>query len=233
MGLVKRLGDRIERARPTVSGKTMGELADAAEICDEELIRPADRAIFPTGGIVVMRGNLAPEGALVRHTVVSPSGGEFTGPALCFDTQFDALMGILSGKVKSGDVMVIRYQGPRGGPGFSENFKVVLVLDALGLNDVAVITDSRFSGATEGALYAGYISPEAYVGGPLAAVKEGDRVTISVKKRRIDVDLTDEEIRKRLEGFVPPEPRIKSGVLVDWNLTATQFHEGAMLKRKL
>jgi dihydroxy-acid dehydratase len=233
MGLVGRLGDRIDRDRPTVSGKTMGELAAAAVITDEDVIRPVANAIYPTGGIVVMRGNLAPEGALVRHTVVSPAGGEFRGPAVCFDTQVDALMGILSGTVSSGDVMVIRYQGPRGGPGFSENFKVVLILDALGLNDVAVITDSRFSGATEGALYAGYISPEAYVGGPLAAVRNGDRVTISVKKRRIDVELSAEEIARRMEGFVPPEPRIKSGVLVDWNLTATQFHEGAMLKRRL
>jgi dihydroxy-acid dehydratase len=233
MGLLSRLGDRIDRGRPTVSGKTMGELAAAAVIDNDEVIRPVGKAIFPTGGIVVMRGNLAPEGALVRHTVVSPSGGEFTGPAVCFDTQLDALMGILSGTVKSGDVMVIRYQGPRGGPGFSENFKVVLILDALGLNDVAVITDSRFSGATEGALYAGYISPEAYVGGPLAAVRNGDRVTISVKKRRIDVELSADEIARRMEGFIPPEPRIKSGVLVDWNLTATQFHEGAMLKRRL
>jgi dihydroxy-acid dehydratase len=233
MGLMGRIGDRVGSDRPTASGKTIGELSAAAAVLDDEVIRPADRAIFPTGGIVVMRGNLAPEGALVRHTVVSPAGGEFTGPAVCFDTQLDALMGILSGTVKPGDVMVIRYQGPRGGPGFSENFKVVLILDALGLNDVAVITDSRFSGATEGALYAGYISPEAYVGGPLAAVHNGDRVTISVTKRRIDVDLTDDEIKKRLSGFVPPEPRIKTGVLVDWNLTATQFHEGAMLKRRL
>ncbi len=233
MGLLSRLGDRIDPERPTVSGKTMGELTAAAEITDEDVIRPVDRAIYPTGGIVVMRGNLAPEGALVRHTVVSPASGEFTGPAVCFDTQLSAIMGILSDAVKSGDVMVIRYQGPRGGPGFSENFKVVLILDALGLNDVAVITDSRFSGATEGALYAGYISPEAYVGGPLAALRNGDRVTISVKKRRIDVALSADEITGRLAGFIPPEPRIKSGVLVDWNLTATQFHEGAMLKRRL
>jgi dihydroxy-acid dehydratase len=233
MALMRRLGERVDAGRPTVSGKTMGELAGSAPIADEEVILPEKRALFPTGGIVVMRGNLAPEGALVRHTVVSPTGGEFTGPAVCFDTQLDALMGILTGAVNSGDVMVIRYQGPRGGPGFSENFKAVLILDALGLGDVAVITDSRFSGATEGALYAGYISPEAYVGGPLAAVRNGDSITISVKKRRIDAALTDDEIARRLEGFVPPKPRITTGVLVDWNLTATQFHEGAMLKRRL
>jgi len=211
----------------------MTELLEQAAVTDERVIRPADDPVHPTGGIVVMKGNLAPKGALVRHTVVAQKGGEFTGRAVCFDTQLDAIMGILGGTVTSGDVMVIRYQGPRGGPGFSENFKVVLLLDALGLNDVAVITDSRFSGATEGALYAGYISPEAYVGGPLAAVQNGDTVTISVKSRRIDVNLSDEEIAKRLEGHTPPPARITEGVLVSWRMTATQFHEGAMLRRKL
>jgi dihydroxy-acid dehydratase len=233
MGLMKSLGGLMDVERPTVTTEKMVELVNKAEILDEKVIRPIDDPVLPTGGIAVMKGNLAPKGALVRHTVAGSAGGEFTGPAVCFDTQFDAIMGILGGKVKSGDVMVIRYQGPRGGPGFSENFKVVLILDALGLNDVAVIADSRFSGATEGALYAGYISPEAYVGGPIAAVRDNDKVTISVKGRRIDVDLKDEEIEKRMANFSPPEPRIKSGVLVDWNLTATQFHEGAMLKRKL
>jgi len=233
LGLLKTLGKRVSADRPTAAHKSMAELIDKAAVTDDRVIRPAEDPAHPTGGIVVMKGNLAPEGALVRHTVVGSEGGEFTGPAVCFDTQLDAIMGILGGAVKSGDVMVIRYQGPRGGPGFSENFKVVLLLDALGLNDVAVITDSRFSGATEGALYAGYISPEAYVGGPLAAVHNGDDVTISVKKRRIDVDLTDEEIAKRLKDHAPPPARITEGVLVSWRMTATQFHEGAMLKRKL
>jgi dihydroxy-acid dehydratase len=129
--------------------------------------------------------------------------------------------------------MVIRYQGPRGAPGFSENFKIVLLLDALGLNDVGVITDSRFSGATEGAVYVGYISPEAYVGGPLAALKDEDTITISMENKRVDVDLSEDEIQKRLETFEPPKPRIKNGVLIDWLENATQFHEGAMLKRNL
>jgi len=232
-GLLKALGKKVVLDRPTAAGKGMKELLEEIEVTDEKVIRSADNPIHPTGGIVVMKGNLAPEGALVRHTIVGPQGGEFTGPAVCFDTQLDAIIGILGGTVNSGDVMVIRYQGPRGGPGFSENFKVVLLLDALGLNDVAVITDSRFSGATEGALYAGYISPEAYVGGPLASVQNEDTITISVTKRRIDVSLTDEEIAKRLEGHTPPPARITEGVLVDWRMTATQFHEGAMLRRKL
>ena len=232
-GLLKALGKRVRADRPTAAGMSMRELLDRAVVTDERVIRPTDDPVHPTGGIVVMKGNLAPKGALVRHTVVGPEGGEFTGPAVCFDTQLDAIMGILGGTITSGDVMVIRYQGPRGGPGFSENFKVVLLLDALGLNDVAVITDSRFSGATEGALYAGYISPEAYVGGPLAAVQNGDTVTISVKDRRIDVSLSDEEIAQRLEDHTPPPARITEGVLVNWRMTATQFHEGAMLQRKL
>lgn len=233
MALFTRLRSRAALERPTACGSDFGTLLDKAEVRDDDVIRPAYRPVHPTGGIVVVKGNLAPAGALMRHTVAGAGTGEFTGPARCFDTQIDALMGILGGKVASGDVMVIRYQGPRGGPGFSENFKIVLLLDALGLNDVAVVTDSRFSGATEGALYVGYISPEAYVGGPLAALRDGDRVTISLKGRRVDVDLPDREIAGRLKDFSPPEPRIKSGVLVDWNLTATQFHEGAMLKRKL
>jgi dihydroxy-acid dehydratase len=233
MAVLRELQDQCFGDRPTASGLPMGDNIAAAEVKNHEVIRSRDNAICPTGGIVIMRGNLAPKGALVRHTIVSPAGGEFSGPAVCFDTQIDALMAILGGRMTSGDVMVIRYQGPRGGPGFSENFIAVLLLDVLGLNDVAVVTDSRFSGATEGALYAGYISPEAYVGGPLAAVQDGDRITISVKTRRIDVHLSAEEIDRRLEKITPPEPRIKRGVLVDWRLTATQFHEGAMLKRKL
>jgi len=123
--------------------------------------------------------------------------------------------------------------GPRGAPGFSENFKIVLLLDALGLNDVAVIADSRFSGATEGALYVGYISPEAYVGGPLAALSDGDRITISLEHKSVNVNLSEDQIQKRLENFKPPKPRIKEGVLVDWYENATQFHKGAMLKRNL
>jgi dihydroxy-acid dehydratase len=233
MALLNELRDDLTLNRPTVAGVEIGNLLHPGVNRNEDIIRPKNNPVYPTGGIVIMKGNLAPKGALVRHTIAGPKSGEFTGPAVCYDQQTNAIMDILAGKVSSGDVLVIRYQGPRGGPGFSENFKVVLILDALGLNDVAVITDSRFSGATEGALYAGYISPEAFVGGPLAAVHNGDCITISIKNRRIDVHLSDEEIKKRLEGFEPPAPRIKSGILVDWRLTATQFHEGAMLKRKL
>jgi dihydroxy-acid dehydratase len=231
MGLMARLKNSLNLNCITVKGIDLNEYLKNAEIKDSQIIRSLADPIYPTGGIVVLKGNLAPKGSLLRHTVVGSELAEFTGIAKCFDTQINALMGILQGKVQSGDVMVIRYQGPRGGPGFSENFKIVLLLDALGLNDVAVVADSRFSGATEGALYVGYVSPEAYVGGPLAAVKDGDIITISLKEKRVDVNLNESEIAERLKGFEPPKPRINEGVLVAWHQNATQFHEGAMLKR--
>ena len=233
MGLMLRLKDSMNLNCPTVASVNLKEFVKNVEIKDSNIIRPVDDPIYPTGGIVVLKGNLAPNGSLLRHTIVGSELAEFTGPAKCFDTQLNALMGILQGKIQSGDVMVIRYQGPRGGPGFSENFKIVLLLDALGLNDVAVVADGRFSGATEGALYVGYVSPEAYVGGPLAAVKDGDKITISLKNKRVDINLSESELNERLKNFKPPKPRVKEGVLVAWNENATQFHEGAMLKRKL
>jgi len=231
--LIKQLKDLFNLECNTVLNQSINEIIKTIDVKNPEVIRSKEDSLHPSGGIVVMKGNLAPEGSLMRHTVVNAELKEFTGPAKCFNTQLEALMGILGGKVQSGDVMVIRFQGPRGAPGFSENFKIVLLLDALGLNDVAVITDSRFSGATEGAVYIGYISPEAYVGGPLAALKDDDIITISLDQKSVNVDLSEDQIQKRLENFKPPKPRIKEGVLVDWYENATQFHEGAMLKRKL
>jgi len=128
---------------------------------------------------------------------------------------------------------VIRYQGPRGGPGFSENFRVPLLLGTLGMSDVAVVTDSRFSGATEGALCVGYVSPEAQVGGPLAIVRDGDEISIDCARKRLDIDLDDALIAERLAAWQAPRPPITEGVLVDWHLTATQFPDGAMLQRRL
>jgi dihydroxy-acid dehydratase len=142
-------------------------------------------------------------------------------------------MGILSGEVGEGNVLVVRYEGPRGGPGFSENFQVVLMLEMLGLHDVAVVTDSRFSGATIGALYVGYVTPEAQVGGPLAAAENGDFISISIPARTITLEVSDQEMRRRLAKWQPPAPRVTSGILVDWHLLATQFDEGAMVRRNL
>ena len=231
--VLKRLKDRVALDRPTVAGKSVGEILDGTKIADEDVIRPLDRCLAPHGGIVVLRGNIAPRGSLSRFTVAGDEKQEFRGACKCYDTQQAAILGILSGEIEPGTVIVVRYEGPRGGPGFSENFQVVLILEALGMSDVAVVTDSRFSGATVGALYVGYITPEAQVGGLLAAVRNGDRISISIPKREINLEVSDEEIRRRMDAWEPPPPRITTGVLVDWHLLATQFDEGAMVKRTL
>ncbi|UCD57189.1 MAG: dihydroxy-acid dehydratase [Candidatus Hydrogenedentota bacterium] len=231
--VLKRLRDRVAVERPTVAGKNVGEILDETEIVNENVIRPLHHSLASHGGIVVLRGNLAPRGSLSRFTVAGDEKQMFRGPSKCYDTQQAAIFGVLSGEIKAGDVIVVRYEGPRGAPGFSENFQVVLLLEALGIGDVAVVTDSRFSGATVGALYVGYITPEAQMGGPLAAVRDGDFISISIPERQISLELSDSEIKARLEQWSPPPPRIRSGILVDWHLLATQFDEGAMLRRTL
>lgn len=231
--VLKRLRDRAATDRPTVAGKSVGEILDDTQITNDAVILPLDRCLSPHGGIVVLRGNLAPRGSLSRYTVAGDESQQFRGPCKCYDTQQAAILGVLSGEIEPGTVIVVRYEGPRGGPGFSENFQVVLMLEALGIGDVAVVTDSRFSGATVGALYVGYITPEAQVGGPLAAVRDGDYISISIPEREVNLEVSDAEIEERMRQWQPPEPRVTSGVLVDWHLLATQFDEGAMVRRKL
>lgn len=233
MAVLKRIEKDVDTVRPTVTGETIGERLGKTRISNERVILPVEKAISPFGGIVVMHGNIAPNGALARYTIVKQKNRYFTGKAKCFDEEQLAIFAILNGDVQSGDVIVLRYQGPRGGPGFAENFRTVLILGSLGLHDVAVITDSRFSGATTGALYVGYISPEAQTGGPIAIIKDGDEITIDVDKRTVSVKLTDAEIKQRLSLWKPPEAKVKEGVLVQWYLSAEQFETGALLPRKL
>lgn len=231
--IMKRLQDYIHTDRPIVTGDTVGRVVERWKIENESVIRKLDEAILNRGSILIMRGNLAPRGALCRPAVVKDAKDVFVGSARVFNGQHEAIKAVVRKEIKEGDVIVIRFEGPRGGPGFSEDFRVVLLLETLGYKNVAVMTDSRFSGVTKGLLYVGYICPEAYISGPLAAVRDGDKIRIDLKMKRVDVELTDEEIQKRLKDFKPPEPRIKEGILVDWHLLATQFDEGAMLKRKL
>jgi dihydroxy-acid dehydratase len=233
MAVLKRIADKLHQDRPTVSGASLRQLLDATRVLREEVILPAEKPIYPTGGIKVLRGKLAPDGSLCRYTITGGQDQVFVGPARVFHSQRDAVLSIFGGHVHAGDVLVIRYQGPRGGPGFSENFRVPLLLGTLGMSDVAVVTDSRFSGATEGALCVGYVSPEAQVGGPLAIVNDGDEISIDCQRKRLDVDLDDALIAERLAAWQAPRPPITEGVLVDWHLTATQFPDGAMLQRRL
>ena len=202
----------LHKDAPTVTGRTIGaEAALAVETPGQEVVRPADRPIKNTGGLVIVRGNLAPEGAVIK---VSGAGrATHRGPARVFDSEEAAFAAVQHQKILPGDVVVIRYEGPSGGPGMREMLGVTSALMGAGLGDsVALVTDGRFSGATRG-LMAGHVAPEAFRGGPLAALRDGDAIVIDTDKRRLDVELSDAEIRDRMATWKAPAPRYPTGVM--------------------
>jgi dihydroxy-acid dehydratase len=211
----------------TVTGRTIGEEARAArEAPGQDVIRPLASPLKPSGGMVILRGNLAPEGCVLK--VVGQDRLSHRGPARVFDCEEDAFAAIKAGKVKPNDVIVIRYEGPRGGPGMREMLAVTGALQGAGLGaSVALLTDGRFSGATHGFM-AGHVAPEAAVGGPIAAVRNGDTVVFDVKRRRLDVELSAAEIRKRLRGWKLPRPRYTWGVLAKYGRMVSSASEGAV-----
>jgi dihydroxy-acid dehydratase len=214
----------------TVSGKTLGENIANARIANPEVIHSLENPYSKTGGLAVLRGNLAPKGCVVKSAGVAPSMLTHTGPAVIFDSQEEAGEGILAGKVKAGDVVVIRYEGPRGGPGMQEMLSPTSYIMGAGLGEsVALITDGRFSGGTRGACI-GHISPEAAVGGPIAMLQNGDIIEIDIPKNKIKVQLTAKELAARKKGWKPPEPRIKHGCLGKYASMATSADTGAVLK---
>src|ERR687895_194716 len=213
---------------PTVHGKTIGELAQAAEETPgQQVVKPLDAPIKPTGGIAILRGNLAPEGSVVKL-----SGHERThheGPARVFDSEEAAMQAVTAGEINPGDVVVIRNEGPAGGPGMREMLAVTAAIVGEGLGDsVALITDGRFSGATRGFMV-GHVAPEAVHGGPIAAVRDGDTITIDVQNRRLDVDLPDDEIARRVEAYEPPAP-VSDGVLAKYAKLVSSASEGAVTR---
>ena len=184
---------------PTANGKTILEIADSAAVKDSEVIRPMDRPYHLQGGIAVLKGNLAPEGSVIKQVAVSPKMMKFTGKARVFDGETDAAEAIMSGRIVPGDVVVIRYEGPKGAPGMPEMLSPTSLIVGRGLGEeVALITDGRFSGASRGGAI-GHVSPEAYAGGPIAALKDGDVIDIDIPERKLSVRLTDEEIAARLK----------------------------------
>ncbi|OHB67662.1 MAG: dihydroxy-acid dehydratase [Planctomycetes bacterium RBG_13_62_9] len=215
---------------PTVTGNTLRVNIASAEIKDPEVIRPLENAYSKTGGLAILRGNLAPNGAVIKTAGVAKNMLTHTGPAVIFESQEDACEGILAGKVKAGDVVVIRYEGPKGGPGMQEMLSPTSYIMGAGLGEsVALITDGRFSGGTRGACI-GHISPEAAVGGPIALLQNGDTIEIDIPNNRIDVRLSPEEMTKRKKSWKPPEPRIKEGCLAKYAAMATSADTGAVLK---
>ncbi len=214
----------------TVTGKTVGENIANAVNLNPEVIRPVENPYSQTGGIAVLKGNLAPEGSVVKRSAVVPEMMEHTGPARIFECEEDAIAAIKGGKIVKGDVVVIRYEGPKGGPGMREMLNPTSAIAGMGLgSDVALITDGRFSGASRGASI-GHISPEAALGGPIAFVKEGDMIHIDIPGNKLEVLVDDAEFEKRKEGFKPKETDIKSGYLLRYRELVGSASEGAILK---
>jgi dihydroxy-acid dehydratase len=214
----------------TVTGKTLGENISNAKIKNPEVIRTLDNAYSKTGGLAILMGNLAPNGCVVKTAGVTPNMLKHSGPAVIFDSQEESCEGILAGKVKKGDVVVIRYEGPKGGPGMVEMLGPTSYIMGAGLGEsVALITDGRFSGGTRGACV-GHISPEAAVGGPIGLLKDDDIIEIDIPKNKINIKLSDAELAERKKSWQPPKPRITTGYLAKYAFLATSADTGAVLK---
>lgn len=227
--LMKRLREMIHN-NPTVSGKNIHEIADEASIYDEDVIRPIERAHHKEGGIAILRGNLAPDGSVVKQSAVSSKMMRFTGTAKVYDSEEAGMKAILNGEIKPGDVVVIRYEGPKGGPGMREMLSPTATIAGMGLSEsVGLITDGRFSGGTRGPCI-GHISPEAMEGGPIAIVKSGDRIRIDIPERRIELLLPEGEIRKRLSEWKAPAPKITKGYLARYAKMVTSASTGAVMR---
>ena len=215
----------------TVSGKTIRENVEGAEILDKDVIRPLDNPHSERGGLAVLFGNLAPQGSIVKVGAVDPEvGGYHRGPAICFDSQEDALSGIITGKVEEGHVVVIRYEGPKGGPGMPEMLAPTSQIVGRGLGaKVGLITDGRFSGASRG-ISIGHISPEAAEGGPIAFVEDGDIIELDMNNRTITLEVSDEEMEKRKANWKGFEPKVKKGYLARYSKLVTNASSGGVMK---
>jgi dihydroxy-acid dehydratase len=214
----------------TVTGRTLAENLATAVVHDNSVIRPLDRPYSPTGGLAILFGNLAPDGAVVKQAVVAPEMRQHTGPARVFDSEEAATAAIVAGEFATGDVLVIRYEGPRGGPGMREMLTPTSLLSGMGLDGkVALLTDGRFSGATRGAAI-GHISPEAAERGPLAVVRNRDRIHIDIPNRALSLEVAGAEIARRLAELPPWEPAVKSGYLRRYAQAVTSASTGAVFR---
>jgi dihydroxy-acid dehydratase len=213
----------------TVTGKTLAEAAQMTkETAGQEVVRLMAQPLKPTGGLVILKGNLAPEGCVVK--VAGHERMIHKGPARVFDREEDAFEAVQHGKIRDNDVVVIRYEGPKGGPGMREMLGVTAALVGAGLGDsVALLTDGRFSGATHG-LMAGHVAPEAAHGGPIAALRDGDPIVFDIKARRLDVDISDQELKSRLSQWTPPAQRYKTGVMAKYAKLVSSASEGAVTR---
>ncbi|MFH1062996.1 MAG: dihydroxy-acid dehydratase [Candidatus Omnitrophota bacterium] len=226
--VMRRLKDKLND-NPTVSGTNVKKLANYSEIFSEEIVRPLNKAYHKEGGIAVLFGNLAPEGAVVKQSAVSEKMMYFKGKARVYNSEEAVMKDILSAKVKKGTVLVVRYEGPRGGPGMREMLAPTAAIVGMGMaDDVALITDGRFSGGTRGPCI-GHISPEAAANGPIAAIKNNDEIIIDIKNRKLHLNLTDQEIETRLRSVKHPAPKVNTGWLKRYAKMVSSASKGAVL----
>jgi len=215
--------------RPTVTLKTLGEVIKDAEIKDPNVIRPIDNPYSETGGLAILFGNIAPDGAVIKSAAVDPNMQVHQGKAVCFDSEEEAIKGIMDGKVKEGNVVVIRYEGPKGSPGMREMLTPTSLIMGMGLGDkVSLITDGRFSGATRGACI-GHISPEAAAGGPIGIIQDGDEILIDIPNRKLELLIPEEEFNRRMAEFKPKKKEIKSKWLRRYSKMVLSANHGAIL----
>ncbi|WP_456450169.1 dihydroxy-acid dehydratase [Hydrogenimonas sp.] len=227
---ISKRGDVLKLDAMTVTGETLGERIKDAEIKDTSIIHTIDNPYSEVGGLSILYGNLAEEGAVVKSAGIDPHMRRFRGPAVCFDSQPEAITGIMGGKVKAGDVVVIRYEGPKGGPGMQEMLAPTSLIMGMGLGDkVALITDGRFSGATRGASI-GHVSPEAAEGGVIGLLEDGDIIELDVDAHILRVDLSDEELEARRRNWQPKKKNIPSKWLKRYSLLVSNAANGAVLK---
>jgi dihydroxy-acid dehydratase len=231
LAVMNELGSLINRNTKTVSGKTTGEVIVGMKVMDQEVIRPVGNAYSKTGGLALLFGNLAPQGAIVRRAVIAPEMLKHKGPARVFDSEEAATRAIINNDIKRGDVIVIRYEGPKGGPGMREMLTPTSLLVGMGLDkDVALITDGRFSGGSRGAAI-GHVSPEAASRGPIAALKDGDMIYIDIPNYKLNVKLTDKGMENRLAKVPEFKPKVATGYLKYFALHATSADTGAVFPR--
>jgi dihydroxy-acid dehydratase len=222
----------INRDCMTVTGKTVGENIKNSINKDETVIRPTSNPYSKSGGLAVLKGNLAPDGSVVKQSAVVPEMMIHEGPARVFDCEEDAIAAIKGGKIVAGDVVVIRYEGPKGGPGMREMLNPTSAIAGMGLgSSVALITDGRFSGASRGASI-GHVSPEAAVGGPIALVKEGDTILVDITNKKLELKVSDEELAKRKAEWKPKTPSVTTGYLARYEKLVTSGNRGAVLEYK-
>jgi len=227
--IMKRMKNSLDDIM-TAGGKLISQIANDAQVLDENVIRDARGAYHKEGGIAVLRGNLAPEGAVVKQTAVSDAMLKFKGKARVFDSEEAAMQAIMNNKIKKGDCVVIRYEGPKGGPGMREMLSPTAAIVGMGLaDDVALVTDGRFSGGTQGPCI-GHISPEAQVGGPIAIIQDGDEISIDIPARKLDLNLSEAEIKDRLSKWKAPQAKETEGYLARYAKIVSSASLGAVLK---